>query len=305
MTSEFTTPQRIPGLRHTTTEDYLTRMANLQAYITDHLDDDLAPDTLARVAAMSKHHFHRVFRGMFGESVAEHLRRLRLERAAIQVRRSERPLLRIAVDAGYGSHEAFTRAFKSHFDLTPSQLREALPPHYDRRLSSELRPTLPEAPLDVELRHRPASPIIMLRHWGPYLEIGPAFDRLLAWALERGLDPEAIELCGAYHDDPEITAAEQLRSDACVVHRGHLQGTGEYVASELPGGTFAVVLHRGPYETLYKTYLRLIGHWLPSSGYEPVAEPLIERYLNHPAHTPPEDLLTEVWARLQPTSAHL
>ncbi|WP_230469873.1 AraC family transcriptional regulator [Lujinxingia vulgaris] len=305
MTSEFTTPQRIPGLRHTTTEDYLTRMASLQAYITEHLDEDLSPEVLAKVAMMSKHHFHRVFRGMFGESVAEHLRRLRLERAAIEVRRSERTLLRIALDAGYGSHEAFTRAFKSHFDLTPSQLRETLPPNYDRRLAAEHRPTLPQAPLDVQLRHRPATPVIMLRHWGPYLEIGPAFNRLLDWALERGADPESIELLGAYHDDPEITAAQKLRSDACVVHPGDWVGDGELVASELPGGTFAVVVHRGPYETLFKTYLRLIGQWLPNSGYEASAEPLLERYLNHPAHTPPEDLLTEVWARLQPASAHL
>lgn len=297
MTSSITTPQRIEGLRATTADDYLARMTDVQNYIRDHLDDEeLAPEQLARTAAMSLHHFHRIFRGMFGESVAEHLRRLRLERGALQLRRTERTILEVAVDAGYGSHEAFTRAFKALFARTPSEFR-ALP---SLRVES-LKPAISEELVAVELRKFKATPLLGLRHWGEYQELSGIFTRLGGHALTSGLSPESIEMCGIYYDDPEITPPERLRSDACLVNREGLNAEGEFFTTTISEGTYAIALHRGPYESLLTTYLQLIGHWLPRSGYGATSDPVVERYLNSPHDTEPEDLLTEVCIRLQPS----
>jgi AraC family transcriptional regulator len=61
---------------------------------------------------------------------------------------------------------------------------------------------------------------------------------------------------------------------------------------EFPGGTYAVVMHKGPYEALGKIYQRIYGGWLPQSRYHLRDEPAFEQYLNSPQNTKPEHLLT-------------
>jgi len=105
-------------------EDYV-RIARLRTYLRDHLDEPLSTAALARRSGFSVRHFHRVFTARVGEAPKEHIRRLRLERAAGQLRQSKRSILAIALDAGFGSHEAFIRAFRERFGRTPTVYRLA------------------------------------------------------------------------------------------------------------------------------------------------------------------------------------
>lgn len=110
-------------MKRSTLEDYKQRMLRVLLYIQEHLDEETTLEDLARVATFSPYHFHRIFRGMLGESVKEHIRRLRLERAALRLKRGDVSISRVAFEAGYESHEAFTRAFKAARGVTPSEFR--------------------------------------------------------------------------------------------------------------------------------------------------------------------------------------
>src|SRR5512142_3223270 len=112
-------------MRTATAADYQERILRTLAYIQAHLDDALDLDDLARVACFSPYHFHRVFRGLVGEPVQEHVRRLRLERAAWHLKLQDAAVTDVALAAGYESHEAFTRAFHAMFKTTPTQFRAA------------------------------------------------------------------------------------------------------------------------------------------------------------------------------------
>src|SRR6516162_6475678 len=96
-------------------QTYRERILKVQLFIQRHLDEELPLDRLARVAHFSPYHFHRIFKGLVGEGVSEYVRRLRLESAAIALKTSRRGVTRIAFEAGYGTHEAFTRAFHQMF----------------------------------------------------------------------------------------------------------------------------------------------------------------------------------------------
>src|SRR5213080_552501 len=112
-------------MRADTEHAYKERVLRTLVYIQNHLDEVITLDDLAAVAHFSPYHFHRIFRGMVGESVMEHVRRLRLERAAHRLKFGDQPVTRLAFDAGYETHEAFTRAFAAAFGQAPSQFRAA------------------------------------------------------------------------------------------------------------------------------------------------------------------------------------
>ncbi len=280
--------------RQTTEADYQHRLLRAQQYLQQHLDAPLEPSALARVAHFSLHHFHRIFRAQMGETVMEHVRRLRLERAARRLRASDARLLDLALEAGYESHEAFTRAFIARFGVPPSEFREQ--PSSRVLAWQQAHPRAPG--VDVQVRTCPALRVAFMRHRGSYADVGRLWDRMMAWASHHRLLGSEPVLYGVCPDDPEVTAEALLRFDACVAVGAGFVADDAVGVMDLPEGTYAVGLHRGSYARLGETYLEVIGRWFPTSGYEPAPDAVIEHYLNDPARTPEEELLTEVRVRI-------
>src|SRR5687768_2289353 len=112
----------------TTQVDYAERLERVFRWLADHLDDTLDLARLADVACLSPYHFHRVYRAMRGETAAETVRRMRLHRAAVDLITRDLPVARIARRAGYGSQEAFTRAFKTAYGVPPARYRASFVP---------------------------------------------------------------------------------------------------------------------------------------------------------------------------------
>src|SRR5688572_3154846 len=88
-------------------------------------DGDVSLEALAAKAGWSAFHFHRSFRRIVGETPKQYMLRLRLERAAARLATGSEPVVSIAADAGFASHEVFTRAFGRQFGLTPSADRKS------------------------------------------------------------------------------------------------------------------------------------------------------------------------------------
>jgi AraC family transcriptional regulator len=91
--------------------------------VFESLDQERDASDLARRAYRSRTQFYRVFRAMIEETPVAMRRRLLLERAAWQLSRTQLPVTDIALHANYGSLEAFTRAFRKAFRVSPSLYR--------------------------------------------------------------------------------------------------------------------------------------------------------------------------------------
>jgi len=271
-----------------TQQSYQERLLRVLLHIQRNLDQPLELDELAGVAYFSPFHFHRIFRGMVGEPVMEYIRRLRLEQAAQKLRFSDRPVIDVALDAGYESHEAFTRAFSARFGLSPSSYRKTRRPAGDADVS------------DVRLEDFGPRRIAFLRHVGPYNQVGAVWQQLMMWAGQRGLLGPAPVLLGIVYDAPEVTAEAKLRYDAAVVVDDSVQPEGEIGIQEIARCQYAVIPHTGPYDTIQEDYDRLCGDWLPASGRETASIPAFERYLNTPYDTAPENLRTDIYLPLLP-----
>lgn len=92
-------------------------------YVESHLSGELSLQAIAEVVGVSRFHLSRAFTVSTGNSLAGYARARRLSIAAKALVEGAPDILSVALDAGYGSHEAFTRAFRQHFGLTPEQLR--------------------------------------------------------------------------------------------------------------------------------------------------------------------------------------
>ncbi|MEZ4860400.1 MAG: AraC family transcriptional regulator [Caldilineaceae bacterium] len=109
-------------MQHSQTEEQ--RIDAVRWYISAHITEPLDRVLLATVAGFSVPHFHRLFLAQVGESPMAYVQRLRLERAGRKLRMGAVDIGEVALAAGYESHNAFSKAFKQHFGLSPSAFRQ-------------------------------------------------------------------------------------------------------------------------------------------------------------------------------------
>lgn len=271
--------------------EWLTRIARAQRLLEERLDEDVPLDELAAVACYSAFHFHRLFRAATGETVRQQVRRLRLERAAGRLVHSQEEILPIAIEAGYGSHEAFTRAFLAHFEASPSVFR------VERREIKQRR-VPPMSDVQVEIKTRPAEHIAYVRHVGPYIGAKDAWQSLMKWGWKKMIFGKP-EIFGLAYDDPQVTDESKLRYEACMVIKPGTKVKAPVETRDYPGGTYAVYTHKGPYEDFAQAYADLVGRIesgpINGTQYCFADPPALEKYLNDPRKTKPEDLVSEIW----------
>jgi AraC family transcriptional regulator len=278
-----------------TRQDHAERMDRVLEHIRTHLDEPMPLGELAAVACFSPYHFHRIFSGMVGESVKSHIRRLRLERAAVTLKHGSAPVTDIALAAGFETHESFTRAFSAMFGLSPWRFRHA---HNEGPAHARFN-YWKEIVMEATVVNLESMEVAFVRHVGPYKDCHLAWTALCDWAGPRGLiTPEAhtLALC---HDDPDVTPEDKIRYDACITVAGPVDALAPVGTKTIPGGRYAKTLHKGPYENLHRTYAQLCGQWAPQNGHEADAGASIEVYLDDPHTTAPENLRTEVHVPLK------
>jgi len=152
--------------------------------------------------------------------------------------------------------------------------------------------------MNVEIKTLKPMRVAMMRHIGPYNEVGEVWDRFLTLMGKDGYLGGNPMMLGICHDDPEVTPQNRIRYDACLAVDEEFVSSGEIGVQTVAGGEYAVTTHTGPYSGLGKTYAEFLGQWLPRSGRELSNAPCFEVYVNDPHGTPAEELLTDIYAPL-------
>lgn len=279
--------------------EYESRMHRVIAHIDAHLDEPLNLPTLADVAHFSPYHFHRLFSAWMGETLGDYLRRRRVEIAAMRLAAQPRTrILNVALAVGFGSPEAFTRAFKSRFGCSPTvwcaqqiaqrrtnsnsgqtqskqsqALRAALGEHRGFQKPSQ------ENSMHVTLTDRQPASVAYFRHLGPYGDTISRFwqETYVPWAVMNRLGPDHARY-GISHDDPSITAPEQCRYDACAEVAPDFVANGGAIKATIPGGKYAVLRFKGSAAEVGEAWAALLRDWLPSSGMQLDGRPCFEYY---------------------------
>jgi len=291
-------------------QEYVGRVNRVIDHIRENLTGDLRLETLARVASFSPFHFHRVFKSIVGETLNEYIRRFRAQRAAGQlIHNPTLTITEIAVGCGYSSPSAFAREFRQHFGVSASQFRAGGRDSLER-FREELsdrglvvqaeHPQRTDMVFRVEVREEPQRHVAYIRHVGNYSDIGKVFGRLARWAGPRRLFRADTLMLTVYHDSPEVTPVEKLRSDACITVPIGTKVKRDIGLMTLPGGTYAVAYAEID-ETQYgEAWDRLFSDWLPESGCQPDERPCYELYLNDPRKHPEKKHIIEICEPIRP-----
>ena len=234
-------------------------------FIESHFARPISLDEVARVAGMSRHHLSRRFSHMTGRTLKSYLRARRLSEAARQLAGGADDILGVALDAGYGSHEAFTRAFRAQLGITPELLRA----------SRDLTGLTLQEPLRMTAIAKTDLPGPRFETLGAFTVAGFAID------LDQGksaaipalwqklnvqfghipgqIGKEAFGLC-------YTPAGGRMRYLAAVKVQDGEDLPAEFETLTVPAQTYAVFVHAGHVNGIPATVDAAFRTWLPVSG---------------------------------------
>jgi AraC family transcriptional regulator len=290
------------------------------AYVDAHLDAVLDAHTLSDRAAMSRHHFHRVFHAHVGCSVASYVTWRRLQRACALLVSGPEPVLEIALCVGYESAQALAKAMRRELDTSPTAVRRGDSAPWKSLLVPDRFPLafthpsegvdamqvtryteLPEGLQALTTTARGMVDKTMTR------AAQSAFGELMAVVGAHDLMSKVASCISIVPDDPQGPDDPHCRYIAGVVfgysmalHEGACQQpevplSGSLAWQALEPGRYAVFTHIGPYNTLHEAWRAIYADWLPASGVSLRDAPPLELCINTPQTAPPEKLHTEIW----------
>ncbi|WP_240232522.1 AraC family transcriptional regulator [Devosia lacusdianchii] len=289
-------------------QNYKARMQRVLDHIDHHLDDGLDLETVSRVAAFSKFHFHRQFAATFGLSVYRYIQLARMKQASNQLASADtQSVTDIAMDAGYDAPDAFARAFRQRFGQSPSSFRKS--PDWEPWLVAlgpldNARNKLMQIIFDhtdVAIRDVPPTPVAIIEHRGDRATLGDTIQRFRAWGRAAGLSAETNPTFMVFRSEREPAIAADYSMDLCV-------GTDQPVAASdapmkagvIPGGRCAVLRYPGNSNNLEPAALYLYRDWLPASGEEARDFPIYcQRRLASIPEVPAHEVVVELFLPLK------
>ena len=248
-------------------------------YIESHLAEPLTLDDVAGVAGVSRFHLVRAFAAATGFSVMRYVRARRLSKAAQALAAGAPDILSLALDADYSSHEAFTRAFRDHFGVTPEAVRAATcldrlklqePIVMDSTLLETLKPPRFEtskpllvAGIGERCTHENGGAGIP-NQW-------QQFHQKVDGIPER-IGKVAYGVCcnGDDAGNFDYVAGVEV-ADFSDLPR-------EFARVRIPEQKYAVFTHAEHISTIRRTVHTIWNHWLPASGMKAADAPSFERY---------------------------
>jgi AraC family transcriptional regulator len=291
------------------------------AYVLAHLDQDVPLAVLSGEARLSSFYVHRVFRAITGETPKQYTLRLRLSRGAALLLSGNDSVLSVAQHSGFRSHEAFTRAFRRQFGVSPRRYREsglsagthALKRRRHATVVQRIGPCVGLYHLD---RHTSTSrsvmnysvvrkdlapqPVLMVRRrikrTAVAATIGEVLPAIFQYAQQHGIaltDHPLTRYSDMGFGHVTIEPGMRIGDPGHAVQARGTEGSA-VIEETLPGGPAATTVHTGPYDTLSEAYAA-VEAWIESHQLEPAGAPW-EYYITDPAEFPdPKDWRTEVF----------
>ena len=277
---------------------YRERINHVIDYISEHISEEITLETLASVACFSQFHFHRIFTSLVGETPRDYIERVKLEKAGNRLcMMPDKPISEIAFECGFTSNATFSRSFKKHYHLSPTQfVKQHIHDYHSLNVPAKLtRRHVNEADFSsIRVIALPFYHVAYAQMLNGYpTGIPKSWKKLLQFASAHDLLTPDTQFLGMPFDNPGITPKTKCRYRACITIPESVKlPKGEIRVTDIPAGKYACYHFKGKQEDISDAYALLYGIWLPQSGYIPDEKHLLEIY-------PPELHTTETCELLE------
>jgi AraC family transcriptional regulator len=288
----------------------ITALNRLVDQVEEHLGAELDLDGVATALGTTEYHLRRMFSSLAGMPLSEYVRRRRMTVAAADVVLGEDDLLTIAVRHGYGSTEAFGRAFRAVHGAGPRDVRRDGGP---LRTQPQLRFRLTvegNIPMDTSIVDRPAFRLVGHAARVPLIHHGvnPHIQQHIAGLPQEehgrlkaigDTDPAGLlQVCDDL--DPDSTEGSELTYLHGVAVTATTPTPDDLDAIEVPAGRWAVFHTDGPYpQTLQTTWAATATDWFPANPWRLRPGPSIVAILDRTADF--STATCELWLPVEPT----
>lgn len=272
-------------------------ISQVRQYIYDHSDQAISLDSLATYTGFSKYHFNRLFFAATGYPLGDFIQRQKLEKALHLISMGNHNIIDVAISVGYDAPSSFTRAFKKHFSVTPSEVTQGTLPVNTRATNAMPKKVLTGPLLTPVWRQLPEQ-----RVYGFYGKgfseqsfsalAGKLYGRLAAMA--KPLSYSQLQPIGVSIDNP--WAGEQTESrffagfvDGLCDHHEQLE------TFTWQAGRWACFIHTGPHDCMWQTISQVYAQWVLPNNINLKDQQIVQLYLNNPMNTEPKKLKTALY----------
>lgn len=302
--------------------EYLHRIHIVQDYIEKHLKGLILLDDLTYISGFSKYHFHRIFKSIIGEPISHYINRIRLEKSAfLLIHRKDMNITDIAYYIGFTDSSAYSRAFKNYYNISPAVYRK----NYSKNCKepfkiskyneavSKIQSKNSVKPIDsnieiVELNNVKA---IYVRYIGRYENLKNVYPSLIKslfkYAVKSEINIQNSKLLTIYHDNPEFTGKDQLRTSICLTipYNESLHENDNVGIIILPSCKYAVghfYIFQNEYSSAWDY---MYEKWLTNTEYFPYDSYPFEVYLNNPKTDPLHKHMVDIYIPIKPIGTSL
>ena len=247
--------------------------------VETHMRAPATLEAIAERAGVTPSYLTRAFASATGQSLMRYARARRLSEAARILALGVPDILGLALDVGYGSHEAFTRAFRDHFGVTPETVRDA-------RTTANLELTEPikmDAPLNPKLADptiEDREPLLLagliktfaLKDIAAIPSLWPQFDEVQDIIVDKTPGPRFFGASLAFSEEKGCDYMAALEVTDLKSQPKDVQ------TATIPPATYAIFAQPGHITLIRPTIMSIWQDWLPGSGYVAAEAPLIEYY---------------------------
>lgn len=274
---------------------YIKRMQSTALYLRENFNKAFEIKKLEEVSSFSYRNLQRIFKGYYKETIGAYITRLKIESGAKMLLYQNLTISQIAIKVGYSDLQAFSKAFKKHFGISPQEYKSKK----EDILTSIVKNTKVSMSFYEErIINLPEQKVFYKTIMADYYsdKIEEVWDELHEEAVRLGVNISTSESIGIIWDEPLISEAIRCNYDACFTLPQSCDFKNKFSIKTVPEQTYAVFTHYGSYGLLQNTYDKIFGNWILNTQYEVSESPFLELYKINSIHSDdPKDYVTEIY----------
>jgi len=281
--------------------EQIKRYNKLIDLITNKFNESISTKEVENITNYSYRNMNRIFTSLNQESIGKYIKRIRIEKAAENLKYTKNTIGDIAYQVGFNDLTVFNKAFKKRFGVTPSKFRNKNNLQFISTLKKlNNSSNFPHQQFEYKIEVLPDFEVLYIEYKGAYnnlKEINKTWAKILNYADKANIINDSSIFLAEIIDDDDITDDINCRYRAAITIPDLLINVQSnlFKTKKIKSQKYVKFIHKGSHEKSFETYDLIFPYLFLNLKLELLDLPILELYLNDESNTPIDELLTEIY----------